>query len=430
MPERLEAAREAPRSHGELPAREAPPLEEADAHHELVAIASRIDRLEERAAVALAAVNDAKHWRRLGYTSATAFLKHQAGWSAGRARNLVWRANSLREMPLTLAAYASGELSTDQVDALSSAHGTDADAFARDEEALVSIATQLPCLDELWRILEYWKREVAPDDADEIKHDLDSLRGIRGRKEGHLGRVYACLSIDEYESFMNLLDPGPPVPEDHRSLVQRRADALVHIVDEKMDRPQLVVHVDASQPMVHGDAAQPMVHTDAPQLVLHADATAAPRTDPHEALHLRFGTRRAETDGGAVLAPGVFDRHACDATVCRIVFGPSSQVIDAGRSARLFSTAQKRAIAARDRRCRFPGCDREPRWCDYHHIRHWLRGGPTSVENGILLCRFHHTMVHEPGWELTGTVDLIEVRDDLDRLHGTSQPSPVLVRGP
>jgi hypothetical protein len=48
----------------------------------------------------------------------------------------------------------------------------------------------------------------------------------------------------------------------------------------------------------------------------------------------------------------------------------------------------------RDSHCRFPGCDRPPSWCDAHHVRHWADGGPTSLDNLLLLCRRHHRLVH------------------------------------
>jgi hypothetical protein len=54
----------------------------------------------------------------------------------------------------------------------------------------------------------------------------------------------------------------------------------------------------------------------------------------------------------------------------------------------------RRAVSVRDGRCRFPGCDRPPTWCDAHHIVHWADGGPTAMSNLILLCRQHHRAIH------------------------------------
>jgi hypothetical protein len=61
----------------------------------------------------------------------------------------------------------------------------------------------------------------------------------------------------------------------------------------------------------------------------------------------------------------------------------------------------RRALIARDRGCRFPGCSAPADWCDGHHLTHWLNGGDTSVENLILLCRYHHVRVHEHAWAIT-----------------------------
>ena len=56
----------------------------------------------------------------------------------------------------------------------------------------------------------------------------------------------------------------------------------------------------------------------------------------------------------------------------------------------------RKGIIARDRGCAAPGCDFPPSWCQIHHIRYWTRHqGPTSVENGVLLCAHHHSAVHQ-----------------------------------
>jgi hypothetical protein len=78
--------------------------------------------------------------------------------------------------------------------------------------------------------------------------------------------------------------------------------------------------------------------------------------------------------------------------------------LNIGRRARSIPPAIRRALALRDRGCRFPGCT-HTRFLHGHHIQHWLAGGETSVNNLALLCTFHHHLVHEGGWTVTRGLD-------------------------
>ena len=77
-----------------------------------------------------------------------------------------------------------------------------------------------------------------------------------------------------------------------------------------------------------------------------------------------------------------------------------SMIIDVGRTRRVVNGSRSRALKARDKGCRFPGCDRPASWTNAHHIVHWARGGTTDLDNLVLLCHRHHWMVHEGGWQL------------------------------
>jgi hypothetical protein len=80
--------------------------------------------------------------------------------------------------------------------------------------------------------------------------------------------------------------------------------------------------------------------------------------------------------------------------------GAPTQPLEVGRTSRVVRAAQRAALAVRDGGCGFPGCGRPPAWCEAHHLRHWLHGGPTDLANLALLCRAHHRAVHEGGWRL------------------------------
>ena len=95
--------------------------------------------------------------------------------------------------------------------------------------------------------------------------------------------------------------------------------------------------------------------------------------------------------------------------------GPGGEILDVGRRTRTISPALRRALSARDRRCRFPGCGN--RRVDAHHVRHWADGGQTALDNLVLLCRRHHRAVHEEGFRVT-----IDAAGDARFAHPDGRP--------
>ncbi|MEU4563020.1 DUF222 domain-containing protein, partial [Actinoplanes sp. NPDC023936] len=105
-------------------------------------------------------------------------------------------------------------------------------------------------------------------------------------------------------------------------------------------------------------------------------------------------------DGEPVSAETV-RRLACDSRILPLIFGGESQVLDAGRTRRLVSGVQRRALMVRDRGCTFPGCDRPGRWCEAHHMNPWSDGGKTDLRELALLCGYHHQVIHgDSGWQI------------------------------
>lgn len=98
------------------------------------------------------------------------------------------------------------------------------------------------------------------------------------------------------------------------------------------------------------------------------------------------------------------ERHICRGGTENIVFDNQKQPVNLGRTARYFNRPQRRLLSARDGGCRWPGCERPPEWTEAHHIRWWERdNGPTNINNGILLCRHHHLLLHDKHWEIEVT---------------------------
>jgi hypothetical protein len=113
-------------------------------------------------------------------------------------------------------------------------------------------------------------------------------------------------------------------------------------------------------------------------------------------LHPSLSAPRSELDDGTRIAATTAQRLCCDASIVRLTKGPDGSVLDVGRRTRTIPPALRRALEARDRGCRFPGCG--SRFTDAHHVIPWAAGGDTSLGNCVLLCKYHHRLVHEGGW--------------------------------
>ncbi len=145
----------------------------------------------------------------------------------------------------------------------------------------------------------------------------------------------------------------------------------------------------------------------------HLDCQQTPdvrRPGAHLTVVTGAGTLAGEPGGssldwGGVIRGETTRRLACDATITPVTVSPQGQVLDVGRRARTVNAGMWAALVVRDRCCAFPGCDTPTSRCDAHHIRHWADGGPTSLTNLVLLCRFHHQRVlhdedHEDRWRV------------------------------
>ncbi|GAA2172896.1 hypothetical protein GCM10009784_05160 [Arthrobacter parietis] len=107
-------------------------------------------------------------------------------------------------------------------------------------------------------------------------------------------------------------------------------------------------------------------------------------------------------DGHSVFAQQLSARSirklACDADILPLVLGGKGQVLDIGRTQRLFPPHLRRALVARDKGCAFPDCTTPATWCEAHHIIPWAAGGTTNISDGVLLCTRHHHQIHEGNW--------------------------------
>ena len=116
-----------------------------------------------------------------------------------------------------------------------------------------------------------------------------------------------------------------------------------------------------------------------------------------------FGRLRATghlEDGGDALAGSVIDRALCDVGSVEVTVDSCGNPLDVGKEQRLFTARQKIALAVRDGGCLWPGGRVPASYCEAHHSEHWAEGGRTDTESGVLLCRFHHMLLHNAGWRI------------------------------
>ncbi|WP_457208669.1 DUF222 domain-containing protein, partial [Nocardioides sp. P5_C9_2] len=135
-------------------------------------------------------------------------------------------------------------------------------------------------------------------------------------------------------------------------------------------------------------------HLDPTRLPVHGGtATSVIITMDLEALKTGLGV--ATTSTGDRITAAEARRLACTAKIIPAVLGGTSEILDLGRSQRLYQAAQRRAMGLRDGGCRAEGCDIPAAWCDAHHLTPWSQGGNTDLEDGVLLCSHHHHRAHD-----------------------------------
>ena len=352
--------------------------------------------------------------------STAGWLRATCRMGAATAGQHVRTARALHRGPLaaTAAALAAGEVSPQHAAVLADAtSGLPPRKVAEAEPVLVDAARRLDP-PRLHRLAAHLRDLVDPEAAEARAQARLDQRGLwlAGTFEGMVA-VKGLLDPETGEATMAALAPlaRPTGPDDERSAEQRRADALGELARHALQsghlpqggglRPQLTVTADLAtlraQHGVGGTGGWGAVlpGETARRLACDAQVTrAVVRRHPTDAPH-GTGDRWGQADGGGGDGGLAAELRAAIATLPPPLGAPV-ELLDLGRATRVISPALRRALAVRDGGCAAPGCDRPPPWTDAHHLVHWLHGGPTSLDNLVLLCRTHHRAVHEGGWRL------------------------------
>jgi hypothetical protein len=343
---------------------------------DVVELRRQADRLEAQWLRRVTALDRRGTWQADGALSPTAWLRHRCRLAPGAARERVVVGRRLADdLDAARAAFADGDIGYGHVRLIANATGeVDAATVHEAEPILVGAARTLDPRG-LNKVIAHWRHAVDPEafvageiEAHErrrfdISETFEGMTALDGQIYGVDGAIVRT-AIDAYDR---------PLPDDARTPTQRRADALVELARQALDRGEL-----------------PTTGGERPHLNVMLSL---------ETLEGRAGAQGAELDWGGVISGEAARRLACDCGISRIITGPRSEPLDVGRRMRTASAALRRAVVARDRHCVEEGCDRPPGWCQVHHKKHWVDGGTTRLEDLELRCDPHHYDVHEGQWK-------------------------------
>jgi Domain of unknown function (DUF222) len=311
-----------------------------------------------------------------GNITAASWIARTCGMSVTSAADRLCVGKELESLPKVAAALSSGEISYQSASALCHLReqlGEKGRLF--DEEEMLGFAREYS-VSELRRLCSYARHVADPDgffnDAEEcftrrrlhISQMLDGLYAIDGLLDPVSGAAF--------KTAVEVLAKRKGT-EDERKHSQRMADAAGELAMHAMEQGTL-----------------PRRHSVKPHIHL---------TMTLEALKGELGVPPADLELSLPISTRTAERLACDCTMSRVLLA-DSMVIDVGRATRTVSAPTMRALRVRDKGCRFPGCDRQVNWSNPHHIIYRSRGGPGNLPNLLLLCYYHHRLVHEGGWQV------------------------------
>ena len=311
-----------------------------------------------------------------GSISAASWIARTCGMTISSAADRVCVGEQLESLPRVAEALGSGEISYQSASALCHLHerlGEHREGF--DQEEMLGYAREFSVF-ELRKLCRVAWHVANPDgffkeaEADftrryfHISQLSDGMYAVDGQLDPVSGAAFKT-AVDVLAK--------PKGSEDERSARQRRADAVGELALHAMEQGTL-----------------PRRHAVKPHLNL---------TMTLDGLKGELGVPPAELELSLPISTRTAERLACDCTISRVVLA-DSMVIDVGRATRAVSAPTMRAQRVRDKGCRFPGCDRQVNWSSPHHIVFWARGGHGKLPNLVLLCYFHHRLVHEGGWQV------------------------------
>jgi len=399
---------------------------------QIVRRSGQISALHREQLLDIAEFDRAEAWRGDGSGSMVAWVTGQCGVSTSTARQWVRSAANLESLPCLAEGLASGELSLDLVEPLAEVASAETDAALREASAHWSVRQA--------RELVAWHRaqsEAAaargsgngidgpdgPDGPDGAVSD-SAVREFERRTlrfNDTRRTVWVAFTRDDYATAKSALVTrvaaderaasgqmtavGPSTSDDPAS-----PDPLGYVpYDQRLYDTLMLLFGAGSAPASRGrPVVRPRVIVHAPvELLLNCSGSGpGSGSGSGSGSGTVVGAEVAEIEGVGPIPAEVARRLACDAHVVLSVEAPDGSILDQGRARRHPTVVQRIEITRRDKGCRFPGCT-FTEFTDVHHIRHWVHGGATDLDNLVTLCGRHHRAVHELGWVMEGDANAV-----------------------
>src|SRR5438309_1297371 len=333
---------------------------------QLITLRRVIDQLELKFSQLAAEFDKTDWWDYEGFNSSGDWIRFNCRMTSNAAYDRLAVGERLAEMPRSTAGTDEGEIGFAHLAGM--ARTAEAVGKRFDEGKLLALAKKHTPGKFHYKCLHY-------------RHSVDAKKYAEEQNEQQFNHHLSLTTAEAGHLLINgVLDPvgGAAVRTALEPLAQKSGE-----------------HDDRLLPQRYADALVELASGGKPANI---QVTASIET-----LKGLAGAAGAEMEFSLPISSVAVQRMACDCSVTRILLSQESLVIDIGRSKRVISGPARKALSARDGHCRWPGCERPASWCDGHHLVHWIDGGDTDLDNLVLLCRRHHRMLHEGGWQVIKT---------------------------
>ncbi len=346
--------------------------------------------------VLLGEVDRSQSFREDGATSLGSWVTERFGVASSTARSLAHVSDKVAELPHLMGALCTGEVSLDKVRTVADVATPASDQELCDEARRCSV-----------RELADVARSRARDSRSSALTSAEQHERRFVRFNDQFRTVTAQLPAESYAEAKACLEArAKEVPSEGETPWDHR------LCDAYMD----VIRTSG------GGVSGPRPRANPYFVVVHVPLGALVEGAAGETTEL---AGELERDG--LISTEVVHKIACGATISVAVDDDVGHTMYEGRARRVPTGPQRREVRRRDRHCRFPGCTHVT-FADVHHIVAWKHDGGTDLDNLVLLCRYHHGLVHRKGWSMTGNAnEELTVVGPTGRVM-VSRPSPLWTR--